>query len=363
MSEFDPLAVLLQAFLGLRRSGFVLGVSELLAAREAIEGGWPAANAAELRQLVELLWCNSLLEAREIDVVWSSLGGTTAPSPGGVSGETGSTVPPEAVTPPNVEIPAATLPQRPAAASRSAPDFSALPVRAPFVAAPLDDIAELDTYWPVSRRFMTYAWRYLRRPIADGPADVLDVEGTVQTAARQGFFLTPLYRRRERNYAHLVLLLDQDGSMTPFHRFTRDMVETARDESDIERLDVFYFHNSVAGSVYLDVHMTNPIVFEQMLAQCSADTSVLLVSDAGAARGYRRLERIRATTGFLARLKQHTSLLAWLNPMPQNRWPSTSAQIIAHLCPMFQMDPDGFSSAIDLVRGQPLRGQPLRHAS
>jgi hypothetical protein len=40
--------------------------------------------------------------------------------------------------------------------------------------------------------------------------------------------------------------------------------------------------------------------------------------------------------------------------MPADRWPGTSAQIIAHLAPMFQMDPDDFSNAIDVVRGQPL---------
>jgi len=55
----------------------------------------------------------------------------------------------------------------------------------------------------------------------------------------------------------------------------------------------------------------------------------------------------------LFHFKQHTSLIAWLNPMPQERWSGTSAQIISPLTPMFQMDFDGFNNAIDVVRGQP----------
>jgi uncharacterized protein with von Willebrand factor type A (vWA) domain len=78
---------------------------------------------------------------------------------------------------------------------------------------------------------------------------------------------------------------------------------------------------------------------------------VLIVSDAGAARGSRRLERIGATTKLLGRLKLRTRLLAWLNPMPQERWEGTSAHMISCLVRMFQMDPDGCSAALDVVRG------------
>jgi hypothetical protein len=77
-------------------------------------------------------------------------------------------------------------------------------------------------------------------------------------------------------------------------------------------------------------------------------------SDAGAARGYRAKERSRGTIRFLAQLRRYTTLIAWLNPMPKHRWVGNSAEIIAHSVPMFQMDNDGLSNAIDVVRGQVL---------
>jgi uncharacterized protein with von Willebrand factor type A (vWA) domain len=140
--------------------------------------------------------------------------------------------------------------------------------------------------------------------------------------------------------------------MNPFHHFSRDLVETAVYESTIQQVDVYYFHNVPAASVYQDLYLTEPISLEKALAKCDRDTSVFIVSDAGAARGYRSLNRLQKTTTFLFKLKQKTRFIAWLNPMPQERWSSTSAQIIAHLVPMFPMDNKGLSNAIDIVRGQ-----------
>jgi uncharacterized protein with von Willebrand factor type A (vWA) domain len=354
---FDARQILTDAFIRLRRSGLNLGVDELLDALKAVAGGLGAGSPDALRQVARLLWCNSPDEMREFDIVWATVvpDSQAAAAPVPEQERLARPRPPQRPPEPRTGAPPPSpVPESSLAVQGPVPEWHPLPIRAPFTPALTEDAPELHAYWPVSRRFMVYAWRYLRRPIPDGPVDVLDVDATVAQAARQGFFLAPVYRRRERNHAHLVLLLDQGGSMVPFHRFTRDMVETARYESDIERLDVYYFQNVPAADLFLDPRRTAPVPLDQVLAQCTSDTSLLVVSDAGAARGYRHLDRIRATTRFLSQLRQHTALVAWLNPMPADRWPGTSAQIIAHLAPMFQMDPDDFSNAIDVVRGQPL---------
>lgn len=41
--------------------------------------------------------------------------------------------------------------------------------------------------------------------------------------------------------------------------------------------------------------------------------------------------------------------------MPEERWIGSSAEIIANLVSMYEMDNDGLSEAIDIVRGQPLQ--------
>ena len=360
----DPQQVTLELFTYLRRAGFALGVGELLAALQAIDGGWGGESSEALKQVIVLLWCNSAAEYREFDVVWEKVCAVLA-SPGGTEPPPEPPIPPplpkhrkrpgEQPLPPPPEIPWPAL-----AARQAPPEWGTLPVRAPFSPALLEGMPDLRAYTPVSRRFLAYAWRYLRRPVADGPEEILDVEATVERAAEQGFYLAPVYRRCERNHAHLAIFLDQGGSMVPFHRFTRDVVETARYESTIEQVDVFYFHDVPADYVYLDPHQTSPVELDWVLAGCSEDTGLLVVSDAGAARGHQKvkvenkLKRIRATAGFLARLRKASALIAWLNPMPDDRWPGTSAEVIFDLVPMFQMDHDGFSNTVDVLRGQPL---------
>jgi len=71
----------------------------------------------------------------------------------------------------------------------------------------------------------------------------------------------------------------------------------------------------------------------------------------GAARGRRKMGRIQAITSFLLDLKERSGLVAVLNPMPRNRWRRTSAETIAYQVPMFPITADGFSNAIDVVRG------------
>jgi uncharacterized protein with von Willebrand factor type A (vWA) domain len=73
--------------------------------------------------------------------------------------------------------------------------------------------------------------------------------------------------------------------MTPFHRFTRELAETAQYESNLGLVEAYYFHNIIAERVYQDVYLTTPIPFQQVLETCDRYTSVLIVSDAGAARG------------------------------------------------------------------------------
>ena len=70
--------------------------------------------------------------------------------------------------------------------------------------------------------------------------------------------------------------------MMPFHRFTRDLVETAQFESPLatDNVLVFYFHNVPGSHLYRDLYLTTPIPTSEVLEQCG-DTSVLIVSDGG----------------------------------------------------------------------------------
>jgi uncharacterized protein len=362
MSQFDAPEFITQLFLRLRGDSyrFKLGIGEYQAALQAVESGF-GVDEDGLLEMVQILWCSSREQQDKLQRAWESQRQVKAESGKAQRGQKELGGPKETHTDsssPDIVHFSGHGGLETIAQTTTDSEFASMPVQARIEPEVDENLLELRSYYPVSRRSMTYGWRMLRRIVADGARVVLDVPGTVAAVTGQGYYLGPVYQRRRRNDARLVMLVDQNGSMMPFHRFTRDLVETARQESRLaqENVQVFYFQNVPVMTVYRDMYLMKPIALQEVLDGCDGDTSVLVVSDAGAARGVRRQERIQGTTRFLRKLRRRTSLIAWLNPMAERRWEGSSAEILAYLVPMFQMDRAGFADAVSALRGLVVSG-------
>ncbi|NEQ66994.1 MAG: hypothetical protein F6K21_16105 [Symploca sp. SIO2D2] len=208
-------------------------------------------------------------------------------------------------------------------------------------------------YLPVTRRQMKQSWRYLRRLVREGLAVELDVEATVNEIGRQGMLLEPVFVPPRVNRIELILLIDRDGSMVPFHSLSQRLAQTALQGSGLHQVKIYYFHNCPTGYLYHDpAHVeAEPVskVFQHLHSQ---RTSVLIFSDGGAACGRWNPERIELTAEFLQQLRQQVRYLAWLNPMPRNRWQGTTAGEIACMLPMFEFNRRGLDEAIAVLRGK-----------
>jgi uncharacterized protein with von Willebrand factor type A (vWA) domain len=99
--------------------------------------------------------------------------------------------------------------------------------------------------------------------------------------------------------------------------------------------------------------LTNALPLEAVLDEQAKGNSVLIISDAGAARGYYDRRRVAETKAFLKTLSAYTYLYTWLNPMPQNRWRATTAADIADIVPMFPFNREGLNDAVSILRGHP----------
>jgi len=367
MSTFDAQSILKRLFSRLRKRGFRPGVGKYLAAIDAVEQGYTN-NPEDLKLTLRLLWCQSRDELKFFEPIWDEVYAENLPeqqqtqrSRSDQLDSTESNLETEIAEEsfsPTLEI--APIPQ-------SEPKFDFVPVRAPRVEAiEGEGSGDLDQDFPISRRSMVYAWRHLRRLIPLGRQDVLDEQATVAAFAQQGFYLTPIYRRREVNRTHLVLLVDREGSMVPFHRFVRDLVETALDESGIERVEVFYFRNVFTDTVFCDEYLAEPLALRPIkttkaaLAESDRDTIVMIISDGGAAKGHDSFERFHACTEFLYTLRQEVDTIVWLNPLPKERWYNTSAEKIAYFVPMYSLDREELDLAIAQARGQTTTGRGKR---
>ena len=354
----DSEAIATEIFYRIRKK-CELGMREYLAAIEAIRASYE--SRLELRKILQMLWCHSHKEKCFFEQEWEIIYQAALKAQSQRESEI------EQLDRSKENIDREDLHKSDDGQdlindrkndNENAPDetenninFSYDTFYAPSVRPSSDEDLDLGLYFPVSRRSMIYLWRFLRRPVADGVADVLDVKATVDRAARQGFYWQPVLRRRVNNRAHLLLLVDRGGSMTPCHRFAEDIVETACEDGQFGRVDVFYFYNVPTGHVYADDRLTKPINLETALECCDRDTSVLIVSDGGAARGYRDGKRLELTRKFLLTLGKYSQLTGWLNPIPKERWYGSSAEFIAYLVPMREMSNDGMGQIIDAIRG------------
>lgn len=208
-------------------------------------------------------------------------------------------------------------------------------------------------YLPVTQRQMKQSWRHLRRMVREGLATELDVEATVHRIAHDGMLLHPVLVARRTNRTELVLLIDQDGSMVPFHSLSARLVETALRGGRLGKAGAYYFHNCPVDYLYNDPMHQEAEPIEEVLRGFQRDrTAVLIFSDAGAARGGLNPERADLTVTFLQQLKQHVRYVAWLNPMPKPRWTTSTAKEIALHVPMFEATRQGLDEAIDALRGR-----------
>jgi uncharacterized protein len=205
----------------------------------------------------------------------------------------------------------------------------------------------------IDRRDMVGPWRHLRRLQREGPLEELDVEGTIKYICRNGIFLQPVLQARRRNQAKLVLLIDQSRSMEPFGLLIQAFVESVLKSGLHKQTKLFYFHDCPERYLYEKPELVGPKHIEEVLANNCKSSSVLIISDAGAARGYYDRNRIEDSKAFLKALGDFTYLYAWLNPMPADRWIGTTAEDIRLLVPMYPLDRDGVNDAVNILRGHP----------
>lgn len=382
-------SLLLPLFDYLRRHGVPLGVSEYLLVAKALREGM-LQDSRELHGFCRLLWAKSLEDQGLFDLKFAQLVGPSlgisaeGVAPVGDAIKSAESSPPE---PDQVETPEEELnvglqnePELtpieghdddgpitdesidgPAQVDEGLSDdvfVTNAALRPRSQAAEFYQVFDATTFrftprLPLHRRQMAGAWRQLRRFQRIGSEEELDLEGTIDEISQTGLFLAPKMQPSRRNQVRLVLMIDQQGSMAPFSPLIETLVEATLKGGLLGRVSLYYFHDCPISFVYEDSALGGAVPIEEVLSNQAKNHSVLIVSDAGAARGYYDSKRANDTETFLKLLSSHTYLYAWLNPMPAHRWELTTAEEISRHVPMYSFSRDGLNDAIDILRGRP----------
>jgi uncharacterized protein len=365
---------LLQLFTQLRKADLPLGIDEYQLVLCALQAGFGISDRASLKRLCRTLWIKSADEDRLFDYHFERL------IPGSTENEHSAQMYESSRISPEVSTDSSAPPPYnpsihdspfPASVSESIVNIedevqvaqAVLQAASKDSEIPFSRYILSDEYFPVTRRQMKQSWRYLRRPVREGPPVELDIENTVNEVGRKGMLLEPVLVPRRINRAELLLLIDHGGSMVPFHILSQRLIETVLRGGRLGKAHIYYFHNCPMDYLYLDTaQQEHEAIDEIFFARYPQRAGALVFSDAGAARGGSNPERIALTVSFLERLKQQVPYVAWLNPMPHTRWPSTSASKIMQHIPMFDLSRRGLDEAISVLRGHPsYLASTLRH--
>ena len=206
---------------------------------------------------------------------------------------------------------------------------------------------------PITRREMTGIWRNLRSLQREGAPENLDVQGTINLFCKMGFFSGVVLQPSRKNQVKLVLLIDCEGSMSPFKLLIDTLQESIEKVGLLNQKNIFYFHNVPRGYLFTKPNLTKPLPIEEILSREIGNNSVVIVSDGGAARRTYDSERFHQTKEFIRQLSDKTYLYGWLNPVPEFQWRMTTAEDIATFIPMYSLNPQGLNDLVKILLGYP----------
>jgi uncharacterized protein with von Willebrand factor type A (vWA) domain len=187
----------------------------------------------------------------------------------------------------------------------------------------LDDQVELGT------RNIKVALRRLRKWARDGAPTELDLKGTIDGTARQGY-LDVVMRPERRNTVKVLLFFDIGGSMDAHVKICEELFSAARTE--FKHLEYFYFHNCLYEDVWKDNRrrQNEKLGTWDVLHKYPSDYKVVFVGDATMSP-YEvtypggSVEHWNEEPGavWLKRVQEVYPHLIWINPVPERHWDHT----------------------------------------
>ncbi|MFZ1415771.1 MAG: VWA domain-containing protein [Defluviicoccus sp.] len=205
----------------------------------------------------------------------------------------------------------------------------------------------------VSQRTLTILWRRFRAMMRSGAKTEIDIDATLTARCRQGVLARPAMRAPRRNRARLLILADVSASMAPWRPFL-DVLAGSLALGRLQQASIYYFSNLPRRAVFARADLTLPSPLEEVFNRYRS-AGLLIISDAGAARGLFSPRRARETEDFLAETRRAMAprSVVWLNPMPRDRWQGSSAGALAQqrLSVVLPLNGASLIRAVDVLRG------------
>ena len=179
----------------------------------------------------------------------------------------------------------------------------------------------------VSSRNMQLAMRRLRKFARTGSDDLLDIDGTINSTAKNAGLLDIKMIPERHNTVKVLIFFDIGGSMDSYIESCENLFNAVR--SEFKHLEFFYFHNFIYESVWQDNNrrFTETVPTPEIINKYSRDYKVIFVGDASMSpyeifsKGG-SVEHWNDEPGevWMKRMLDHYDNVAWINPVEEDDW-------------------------------------------
>ena len=214
----------------------------------------------------------------------------------------------------------------------------------------------LDGDSALGTRNIQLALRRLRKFARTGAEDILDLDDTISSTARNAGLLDIKMIPERHNAVKVLMFFDIGGSMDYHVAACEQLFSAVR--SEFKHLEFFYFHNFIYESVWKDNRrrMNESTSTVDILNKYAQDYKVIFVGDA-AMSPYEimsdggSVEHWNKESGevWMRRVLANYPQVAWINPVAQSEWQySQSTRIIDDLFEgnMFPMTVNGLEACM-----------------
>jgi uncharacterized protein len=188
------------------------------------------------------------------------------------------------------------------------------------------EFKDLDGSVELGTRNIKVALKRLRKFARTGAADELDLDGTIDATARQGYLDVKL-RPERHNAVKVLIFFDIGGSMDDHIKICEELFSAARSEFKV--MEYFYFHNCLYETVWKSNRRRHAerLSTYDILHKYPADYKVIFIGDASMspyeiAQPGGSVEHWNEEAGalWLSRVRSIYPRTIWLNPIPEEHW-------------------------------------------
>ncbi|MEF9922625.1 MAG: VWA domain-containing protein [Anaerovoracaceae bacterium] len=189
----------------------------------------------------------------------------------------------------------------------------------------------------------------------------LDIDKTIDATCSNAGMLKLVYEKPRKNTVKLLLLIDSDGSMSPYTRLCNQLFQAANQSSHFKDLRVYYFHNCVYDYLFTTPQCRRGqwVETDWVFGNLDSEYKVIFVGD-GAMSPYELMAKggnqdwdvYNTEPGiiWLRKFLQRYKKTIWLNPIKEDKWEWTygaqTINAIRQVFPMFELTLDGLDQGI-----------------